>query len=93
MIGYLEGQGLGRHSEAEIGRIAERGYAALARLIDDKPFLLGDRPCGADASIFAQIASALTPLFRSPVRSAVERHANLVAFSDRMMRQHYPTFA
>ena len=93
VIGYLDGQWFGRHSSAEIGMIAERGYSALALLIGDKPFLLGNRPCGADASIFAQVASALTPWFQSSVRLAVERHSNLVNYRDRMMRQHYPAFS
>lgn len=35
VLGYLHGQGLGRHSLEEITEIAEIGYAALARLIGD----------------------------------------------------------
>ncbi len=93
VLGYLHGQGLGRHGPDEIAKIADIGYAALARLLGDKPYLLGDRPCGGDASIFAQLASVLTPFFDGPVRNAALRHANLVAYSDRMMTSHFPDHA
>ena len=66
VLGYLHGQGIGRHGTDEIAEIAELGYAALARLLGDGPYLLGNRPCAADASIFAQVASVLTPFPRRP---------------------------
>jgi len=90
---YLHGQGFGRHSLEDITVLVGIGYGALARLLGDKPYLLGDRPCGADASIFAQLASVLTPFFDSPVRDAALRHANLVAYSDRMMASYFPEYA
>ncbi len=90
VLGYLQGQGMGRHSTAEITELVTIGYAALARLLGNKPYLLGDHPCGADASIFAQLASILTPFFDSPVRDAAVRHKNLVAYSDRMMAAYFP---
>jgi glutathione S-transferase len=93
VIGYLHGQGLGRHSLEEIVELSGIGYSALARLLGDKPYLLGNLPCGADASIFAQLATVLTPFFDSPVRDAVMRHPNLVAYSDRMMASYFPEYA
>jgi glutathione S-transferase len=93
VLAYLDAQGLGRHSLGDIARLAERGYAALARLIGDKPYLLGDRPCGADASIFGQLASILTPFFNSPVQDAAAVHDNLVAYSRRMMAAYFPDHA
>lgn len=93
VLGYLDGQGIGRHSLDEIARLARHGYAALAALLGDRPYLLGDRPCGADASIFGQLASALTPFFDSPVRDAAAAHDNLVAYSQRMMDAYFPSYA
>lgn len=89
---YLHGQGLGRHNSEEIAFIAHRGYEALARILGDRPYLLGDAPCGADASIFAQIVSALSPWFESSVRDAAASHANLVAYGERMMARYFPDF-
>ncbi len=93
VLGYLHGQGFGRHSLEEITELAGIGYLALARLLGDKPYLLGDRPCGVDASIFAQLASILTPFFDSPVRDTAMRHANLVAYANRMMASYCTEFA
>lgn len=90
VLANLYGQGTGRHGYAEVGVLADLGYAALARLLGDKPYLLGDRPCGADASVFAQLAGILTPFFDGPVRDAARRHANLVDYADRLMAEFFP---
>jgi glutathione S-transferase len=93
VISILHGQGIGRHSVEEIGDIAERSFAALAKILGDKPYLTGERPCGTDASLFGIIAGALTPLFDTPVRAAAGRHGNLVAYRDRMLERYYPEYA
>jgi glutathione S-transferase len=93
MMGVLHGQGIGRHSIEEITDIAERSFASLSKLIGDKPYLTGQRPCGADASVFGLVAGVLSPLFETPVRRAAERHANLVDYRDRMMARYYPEYA
>jgi glutathione S-transferase len=88
----LHGQGTGRHSIEEIGDLAGRSFAALAQILGDKPYLMGDRPCGADASVFGLVAGVLSPLFETPVREAAQAHDNLVAYRDRMMARYYPEF-
>ena len=93
VLGYLRAQGLGRHSLGEITRLSQVGYAALAELLGDQPYLLGDRPCGADASVFAQLASVLTAWFDSPLRDAAYRHPSLRAYSQRMMETYFPAYA
>jgi glutathione S-transferase len=93
VLGYLHAQGLGRHNTEEIAFLARRGYAALAQILGDKPYLLGQNPCGADASVFAQIVSALSPWFESPVRDAAASHTNLVAYGKRMMLVYFPGFS
>jgi glutathione S-transferase len=93
VLGYLNGQGLGRHTVGEITELAEIGYRSLANLLGDKPYVLGDRPCGADASIFAQLASVLTPFFDSSVREVAAAQHNLVAYRDRMMAKYFPEYA
>ncbi len=89
----LKGQGMGRHSEDEICQLAVRDLGAIADFLGDKPYLMGPRPCGADATIFAFVAAALAPCFKTPIRIAAELHENLVAYRDRMMQQHYPALA
>jgi glutathione S-transferase len=57
----LYGQGLGRHSDAEIADLAGRSLAALAAILGDKPCLFGEAPCGADATAFAMVAGVTGP--------------------------------
>jgi glutathione S-transferase len=89
----LRGHGLGLHSRPEIERLALRAVDSVAAILGDRPYLMGAAPCGADATAFAFIAGLLCPLFESPIRAGAEQHANLVAYADRMMREHFPDFS
>ena len=85
-------QGTGRHSPSEIAELAERDLDALATLLGGKPYLFGDRPCGADATLFSFVAHALVTIFEGPVH-ATAAHANLVAYRDRLMALYFPKTA
>ncbi|GAB3629814.1 glutathione S-transferase [Pandoraea terrae] len=89
----LFGQGTSRYSNAELAAIVERGVQSVADLLGDKPYLFGDKPCGADATAFAFVGSALCPLFEMPMRHVIARHANLVAYAERLGRHYYPELA
>lgn len=86
----LNSQGFGRHSAGEIERLAGADIDALSVFLGDKPFLLGERPCGADATLFAFIDGLLCRTFESPIRTAVAARANLVAYRNRMAIKYYP---
>jgi glutathione S-transferase len=91
--GRLHGHGLGRHSKADIAALALRDIAALSALIGDKPYLTGDKPCSSDAFVFGIVTSILTPPLDIPLRAAMQEHANLVTYCDRMTRQFFPELA
>jgi glutathione S-transferase len=84
----LKLQGFGRHTPAEQNDLAIADINALASLLGEKAFLMGDQPCGADATVFAFVAGFLAPVFTTPIRSAAEKHQNLVSYRDRIL-QHY----
>lgn len=86
----LHAQGLGRHSPAQIAELGQRSIDALALLLGDKPWLMGDAPAAVDATAFGMLAGVLTPFFDTPLRRAAERHANLADYVARMMRRYYP---
>ncbi len=86
----LRGHGLGRHSKADIASLAIRDIDALAAIIGDKPYLMGDKPCGADAFVFGIVTSILTPPLQSALLTAMRKHANLAAYRDRLTRQFFP---
>ena len=85
----LKLQGLGRHTRAERDALAIADINALASLLGDKAFLMGEKPCGADATVFAFVASFLTPVFGTQIRTAAERHPNLAAYNDRITRLYF----
>jgi glutathione S-transferase len=89
----LKAHGMGRHSEEEMLALATRDIDAVAAILGTRSYLMGDAPCGADASAFAFISGLLCPHFDTPLRTAAERHRNLVAYSTRMMRAFYPALA
>ena len=87
--GNLRAQGLGRHSPDERAQLAARAIDGLAAFLGDKPWLMGDGPFGADATMFAFVSSCLCPLFESAVRTRMEQHKNLIAYRDRGMKLWY----
>lgn len=89
MANSLYGQGMGRHTRAEIELLAAKGVGAVAAVLGNKPYLMGDQPCGADATVFGFIQSGLSPLFDTSIRGDIARHANLTAYVERMRQQYY----
>ncbi|KWR87174.1 glutathione S-transferase C-terminal domain-containing protein [Cupriavidus sp. IDO] len=89
----LWGQGLGRHNEEELVALANKGVTSVCDILGDKRYLMGDKPCGADATLFAFGGSLLCPVFDTPIRTAAEGHANLVAYMERMRAEFYPDMA
>jgi glutathione S-transferase len=88
----LAGHGLGRHSSGEILFLAARTLESTAGVLGTKPYLMGDEPCGADATAFGMLAGVLTPFFDTPLRTAALRHDNLARYVSRMMQRYYPQF-
>ena len=70
-----------------------RSLFALSVQLGDKTFLMGESPCGMDATAFAMLAGILTPFFESVLRQRTEQFENLTAYVDRMMLLYYPEFA
>ncbi|HYP57974.1 MAG TPA: glutathione S-transferase family protein [Beijerinckia sp.] len=90
VIKNLHAQGFGRHTPEEQDQLAIRDMDALAALIGEKPYLMGEKLCGADATVASFVASYLTPAFETPIRTAAERHGNLVAYRNRIMGLYFP---
>ncbi|WP_424362584.1 glutathione S-transferase family protein [Methylocystis parvus] len=93
LIKRFRTQGVGRFSEAEIAVLGARDVEALSTLIGDKPFLMGETPCAADAAVFAALTLLMDPATNSPTRDLALARPNLVAYRDRMMGRYFPEFA
>jgi len=85
----LLGHGIGRHPRADIEKLAIRDIDTLAALLGDNSFLMGEQPCGADATVFGLVTSILTPPLDTKLRPAMQKHANLVGYRDRLTRRYF----
>jgi glutathione S-transferase len=88
----LHAHGIGRHNESEMTAMSDRAFDALSRLLGDNKYLMGNEPCGADATAFAFIAGASCPLFESPAHAKARSLPNLGAYRDRMLAEFFPDF-
>jgi glutathione S-transferase len=88
-IGRTRGHGMGRHSRDQIERLAIKDLETLATIMGSRSFLMGERPCAADAAVFGMIAAILTPILESRVIDAASSHSNLVKYRDRMMERYF----
>ena len=86
--GLIE-QGFGAHTQSEIEWLAIKDLRAISDFLGDKKYFMGEKSCGADATIFAFVASALCPVFKTPIRDAGEKMLNLRAYCDRMMAEFH----
>ncbi len=86
----LKSHGLGRHSAVDIERLAKRDLDALAALLEGKSYLMGATPCGADATVFAFVASASCPHFDSRIGEYARGNPTLAAYVDRCRGLWFP---
>lgn len=80
----VTGSGLDRHSEEDRMMLASMDLAAISMQLADKPFLFGDEPTVADASVAGHIIACATEFFDSPLPGVVRKFSNLVPYSERM---------
>ncbi len=86
----LHGQGYGRHTAEEVYRIGAADLAALATLLGDRPWLLGDTPRTVDASAFGMLAQLLLAPVDHPLKTAAAAHPTLEAYCRRMLGRCFP---
>ncbi len=89
IVKRLRTQGVGRFNEAERAALGTRDVETLATIIGDKPYLMGDSPCAADAAVFATLTLLMDPATNSATRDAALAKPNLVAYRDRMMERYF----
>lgn len=85
----LRAQGLGLHSRDEIYAMGTKDIDALATQLGTKPFLLGTEPTSVDAAVWPYILGTLVPPLESPLKQAIQKHANLVEYSERMRARFF----
>jgi len=85
----VHAQGTGRHAPEDIYAIAAEDVAAMAEILGEKPYFLGDSPTSVDATAYAFLALMLWTPLPEAVLAAVKKHPNLVAYCERMKSRYY----
>lgn len=86
----LQGQGIGRHSPAEIDELGVAALTAISNMLGDNEYLMGSNICGADATVYAFMISALCPHFETRLRVSAQKLPNLASYCERMGRRFHP---
>jgi glutathione S-transferase len=85
----LHGQGTGRHGREEIYAIGCRDVSALAELLGEQPYFLGDAPTSIDATGYGFLANLLWAPIDLPMRAHAQALPNLEAYCRRMKARYY----
>lgn len=85
----LHAQGLGRHREEEVLELGKGDVSALATLLGDKPFLLGESPSSFDATVYAFITGITAFPLDSPLRQYTQSQGNLVRYAQRFHERYF----
>lgn len=89
LLAEMRGQGMGRHTVAEIHAIGIKDVTAVADFLADKPFMLGAQPTSLDATAYAFLANLLWAPVDSPIRRHAQGRPTLEAYCQRMKARYY----
>ena len=92
VLGYLQAQGIGRHTPEQITMLGSRTLESLSALLGKRAWLMGDEPCGTDAALTGMLATLLNGALDSPLRERGLAHANLAGYIDRAIAHFFPEF-
>jgi glutathione S-transferase len=85
----LIGQGMGRHSSAEVYSIGAKHIDSLACYLGERSWFGGEQPVKLDVVAVSYLANILLPPIESPLKAAVNKWPNLVAFTERALQHIY----
>ena len=89
----LYGQGLGRHHRDELDYFARQDLAALDVLLGDDDYLMGNRICSVDATVYGLLACIYYPDFNTPLKVVALDYPRLLAYCDRITGQYFPKYS
>ena len=78
------GQGMGRHTREEALALGREAIDALAELIGERPFTMGNEPTGLDATAYPFVIGCRADTFETRLAGFVEARPNLLAYAERM---------
>jgi glutathione S-transferase len=81
--------GMGRHTPEEIAELGKADLTAVAAILGDKPFLLGEQPSSFDAAVYAFLANILVFPVDSPLRRFAQEQPTLVRYVERFQQRFF----
>ena len=78
------GQGISRYSRAEIKHIGGQDIEAVATILAEKTYLLGNRPASVDAVVFGVLGNLYYAPLETETKKIITGHRNLTAYLDRI---------
>ena len=85
----LHGQGIGRHSKAQILEITKQSFSALSTLLAEQAYFFGDQPCSFDATVYASLCEFISVDFDNDFNRLAKGYDNLVQFCQRIEKNYY----
>ncbi|CDZ77074.1 hypothetical protein BN59_01353 [Legionella massiliensis] len=89
----LHNQGMGRHSYDEVLEMGYKFLDAIADILGDKKYFLGDEPSTIDATAFALLANIAWTPYDDALKTHLAKHKNLLSYCDKMWSTFYPELA
>ncbi|MCI0655392.1 MAG: glutathione S-transferase family protein [Methylococcaceae bacterium] len=86
----IHGHGLGRLNADQIFALGKTDLDAIATLLAEKPYMMGNQPTSIDAIVFGFLTGAINVPIESPVKDYALSKRNLVDYCDRMTREFFP---
>ncbi|HVG63020.1 MAG TPA: glutathione S-transferase family protein [Hyalangium sp.] len=93
MLKMFRAQGLGRHRPEEVLELGKADISALAALLGDKPFLLGEHPTSFDAVVYGMVVSILAFPVASPFKRYTQEQQNLVRYVERFQQRYFANWS
>jgi len=85
----MHAHGIGRHTPEEVHQIGSADLMAVSDFLGDKSFFFGDKPTGADATVYAYVAQVIDLPFDSPSTKVARGQKNLVDYCGRMRARFF----
>ena len=89
-LGAMDGQGMGRHSDAERFERVRKDIDAVADLLGDKPFLFGEAPKAADVTAVTMLGAGAAAPVPTDTSRYIAGHDTLSAYIERGRQALYP---
>lgn len=83
----LYGQGMGRHTPAQVHAFGAADIKAVADYLGDKDYFFGDTPTSIDATLFASLINNLVPKITMSEQNSVKSYPTLMVYCDRFIER------